>query len=180
MIKKIAYLIISVVILVTGYFAFQKLGYWDKSIAILKFNSAQSYGGRPGRGFEGRGEFRQNDGFRRPEGGRNGEGRQDFRNLPDSIRQRFEARRFDGERGRNMPDSVRLSFAQNGRAGHGMDEGRLRGGEGRERGEFRGGRRIYLNNVAWFLAVFSSFTVVALFLDKLCVRLFHNILKRPI
>ena len=52
------------------------------------------------------------------------------------------------------------------------DEGfRQRGGRGR--GEFRGGKKINLGNVLWYLAVFASFTVAAIYTDK-CLRLIRK------
>jgi hypothetical protein len=42
----------------------------------------------------------------------------------------------------------------------------MRNGEGIRRGEFPGGKKINLNNVLWFLAVFASFTVLAIYIDK--------------
>jgi hypothetical protein len=179
MIRKLAYIIISAAILFSGYLAFQKLGYWNRSISIFNYKSGQSFGGRGGRGFEGRGEFMQREGFQRPEGGRGVEGRPDLRNIPDSVRRRFEAgRQFQGDRVRNLPDSLRRNFPANGRRGEELQEGRMRGGEGRGRNDFRGGKKISLYNVRWFLAVFASFTVVALFIDKICIWIYRKVFKR--
>jgi len=50
--------------------------------------------------------------------------------------------------------------------GRGPFEGGIRNSEGRGRGEFPGGKKINLRSVVWFLAVFASFTVVAIYLDK--------------
>jgi len=69
------------------------------------------------------------------------------RNIPDSLRQQFE--RNDRER------RERVSF-----------EGGFRGGNGRGRGDSPGGRKIILSNVLWFLAVFASFTVISIYIDK--------------
>jgi hypothetical protein len=133
MARKISFLILSVAILVIGIIGFNKLGYWDRSVRIFSFNSDVPFEGRGGRGqgdrvFEGREGRGGREGFTRPE----------MRELPDSIRARFEA-----VEGRHDP-----------------------GGEGRERGEFRGGKKINLRNVLWFLAVFASFTVIVIYMDK--------------
>ena len=76
MVKKISFLILSVAILVIGVIAFSKLGYWDRSVRIFNFSSNTPFEGRKGRGPEGRGK----GSFARPE----------MRELPDSIRGRFE------------------------------------------------------------------------------------------
>jgi len=34
------------------------------------------------------------------------------------------------------------------------------------RGEFPGGKKINIRNVKWFLAVFASFTVIVIYIDK--------------
>jgi hypothetical protein len=154
MVKKISFLILSVAILLIGVIAFSKLSYWDRSVRIFSFNSA-SFEGRMGRGPEIRGEFP------RPE----------MRELPDSIRRSFEAREGrpgSGMRERNFPGSLRQQFGpRNGeRLERGPVEGGMRNGEGRGRGESPGGKKIALRNVVWFLAVFASFTVLVIYIDK--------------
>jgi hypothetical protein len=151
MVKKISYIVISVAILVAGYFAFSKLNYWERSVRIFKINkSDQSFEGRMGRG---------PGGFERPS----------RRELPDSIRARFEA---GGERpvmrNRNIPDSLRQQFRRTDgeRFERGSFEGGRGRGDGRGRGEFTGGKRINLRNVAWFLGVFAAFAVISIYLDK--------------
>jgi hypothetical protein len=155
MVKKISFLILSLAILVIGVTAFGKLGYWDRSVRIFGFSPNTSFEGRGGRGFEGRGEFT----------------RPDRRQLPDSIRARFEAREGRPVRGSgngNIHDSIRHQFGPgNGdRIGRGPSEGGIRNGEGRGRGEFARGKKVNLGNVLRFLAVFASFTVLAIYLDK--------------
>jgi hypothetical protein len=95
-----------------------------------------------------------------------------MRELPDSIRARFEAgegRQDRGMRGRNIPDSLRQQFGPRDgeRMGRGLNEGGIRNGGGRGRGEFPGGKKINLRNIMWFLAVFALFTVAAICLDKI-------------
>ena len=52
------------------------------------------------------------------------------------------------------------------------DEG-FRQRRGRGRGDFRGGKKINLGNVLWYLAVFASFTVTVIYIDK-SLRLFRK------
>ena len=155
MVKKISFLILSVFILVVGVIAFNKLSYWDRSVRIFKYSSDTPLEGRRGRGTEGR------EGFSRPE----------MRELPGSIRERFETREGrpgQGIRERNIPDSLRHQFRSHDgeRLERGSLDGGIRNGEGRGRGEFAGGKKINIRNVKWFLAVFASFTVIAIYIDK--------------
>jgi hypothetical protein len=156
MVKKISFLILSAFVLVVGVIAFGKLGYWDRSVRIFKFSSNTASDGRMERGREGR------EGFARPE----------MRDLPDSIRARFETREGrpgQGIRERNIPDSLRQQFRTRDdgeRMGRGSTEGGIRNGEGRGRGEFPGGKKVNIRNVKWFLAVFGAFTVIAIYIDK--------------
>jgi hypothetical protein len=145
MVKKISFLILSVAILVIGVIAFNKLGYWDRSVRIFKYSSNTSSEGRMERGRGGR-EFggREFEGRERP-GGREGFERPDMRNRPDTLQ--FRPR--DGER-----------------MGRGSIEGGIRNSEGRGRGEFPGGKKVNIRNVKWFLAVFAAFTVIAIYIDK--------------
>ncbi len=171
MVKKISFLILAAAILVTGVIGFGKVAYWERSVRIFKTDSGTQFEGRMGRGGGGR-EFERGD-FDRMErpGGREGFVRPEIRELPDSIRARFEAgegRSGQGMRGRNIPDSLRQQRRpQDGeRTGRGSFEGGFRTGEGRGRGEFPGGKKINIRNVKWFLAVFALFTVIAIYLDK--------------
>jgi len=159
MVKKISFLILAAAILVTGVIGFRKLGYWERSVRIFKTGSGTQFEGRTGRGGGGR-EFERGE-SERPL----------LRELPDSIRARFEAgegRQGQGMRGRNIPDSLRqqLRPQDGGRTGRGSFEGGFRTGEGRGRGEFPGGQKINIRNVKWFLAVFALFTVIAIYIDK--------------
>jgi hypothetical protein len=151
MARKIVYAIISLVILYFGYSAFTRLNYWDRCTGIFKLDGSQPVNRRMGR--EG------------PESERGV--RTDFRNIPDSIRQIFADARpeFRTERRefRQIPDSARRGNAGPGFRG---SDGRA---EGRGHGDFRGGKKINLNNIWWFMAVFSSFTVIVLYLDRLII-----------
>jgi hypothetical protein len=159
MVKRISFLILAAAILVTGVIGFGKLGYWERSVRIFKTDSGTQFEGRMGRGGGGR-EFDRVESDRPL-----------LRELPDSIRARFEAgegRRGQGMRGRNIPDSLRQQLRpQVGeRTGRGSFEGGFRTGEGRGRGEFHNGEKINIRNVKWFLAVFALFTVNAIYIDK--------------
>ncbi|HLN56093.1 MAG TPA: hypothetical protein VK207_08875 [Bacteroidales bacterium] len=138
MVKKIIFVVVSVVIVVAGYIGFGKLSYFERSVRIFRMDN-QSFSGRAGRGFENGGQFR----------GVRGEARPDFRHLPDSVR-------------RTEDSSVR---------GSRRFEGSIHGNEGR-RGDFRGREKVSLQSVGWFLAVFASFTVITICIEKL-YRLFH-------
>ena len=185
MVKKISFLILSVAILVFGVFAFSKLSYWDRSVRIFRYSSNTPFEGRTGRGPEAR-EF---EGRERP-GGREGFVRPEIRELPDSIRARFENREGGADQGlreRNIPDSLRQQFRP--RNGERLERGAagvgIRNGEGRGRGEFPGGKKINIRNVKWFLAVFAAFTVIAIYIDKVvCLirrrKIKQNVLQKTI
>ena len=176
MIKKIIYAAIAIAVVVAGYIGVNRLSYWQRSIRIFSYDSNQAFGGRGGRGFEGgfegRGEFEGREGFQRP----------DFRQLPDSIRARFEAQggRPPREGNRNIPDSLRQRNFRNfqGQAPQGPNggvqnfEGRPQrggfegGGREGERGGFPGMKKVNLRNVWWFLAVFAAFSAITIYADK--------------
>lgn len=165
MIRKISFLLLSIGIVVFGYIAFRELSYWERSVRIFKYDPDTAFQGRGGRGDEGRSNFRGRSGFERPGGRDQGFERPGIRELPDSIRQRLEARREGGrERGRNIPDSLRGGFEGRLERASFMREGR--GGDRHGRGGLPDGRKMNLSNVYWFLAVFSLFTVVVIYLDK--------------
>jgi hypothetical protein len=42
----------------------------------------------------------------------------------------------------------------------------MTGRQGRDHGEISGGKKVNLRNVLWFLAVFASFTVLSIYVDK--------------
>jgi len=166
MARKISFLILSAVILVTGITGFKKLGYWDRSVRIFSFEANGSFEGRTGRGREVRG-FQSMEG----RGGREGFIRPEIRELPDSIRARFEAgetRRSPGTRDHNIPESMRQQSGpgNSDQRIRGTYEGGVRSGESHERGEFTGAKKVNLRNVKWFLAVFASLTVVVIYTDK--------------
>jgi hypothetical protein len=132
--------------------AFNRLNYGERSVRIFTTSSEQTFN----RGFDrGRPNF---------EGRENREGpdRMDFRNMPDSIRQRIFA-----ETERNIaPDSLRQgregAFTDNRDNFRDRNVDRDRHG----RGDFRRGRNVQLSNVSRFLAVFVLFTVLTICLDK--------------
>jgi hypothetical protein len=154
MVKKISFLLLASAILVTGYIAFKKLNYWERSARIFSMSNSDMR-------FEGR--------MKRGPGGTEGMGRFEMRESSDSTRPRSQSGLRGPEgRDRNMPDSLRQQFRQNegNRTGRVQFEGGIRNGDSHRRGEFQGGSKINLRNVLWFLAVFASFTVISVYLDK--------------
>jgi hypothetical protein len=146
MVKKISLIILSAAILVTGYFAFRNLNYWERSYRIFNSQSEQPF----------RKEFRRGpEGFEGREGGERS-GR------PERRIEGFE------RRDRAMPDSLRQGFNPGDRENRermspqgGIKRGGRHGG-----GDFQDGQNIRLGTVGWFLAVFASFTVISIYLDK--------------
>lgn len=158
MIKKIVFGLISIVILATGYFAFGKLGYWERSVRIFSLSDNPSLGGGEGRrpgGFRGDERHEGFNGQRPAPGG-----------MPDSIR----ARRREGDRQAMEPmDSITQRVGSNERGSEREDFNRGKMGHfgGRGMGDFHGGKNISLGNSGWFLAVFASSTVITIYLDKI-------------
>ena len=74
---------------------------------------------------------------------------------------------FRDER-RHFPDSLSREFSQgfSGRSERSPNDAGFRQRGGRGRGDFRGGKKINLGNVLWYLAVFASFTVTAIYIDN--------------
>ena len=152
MTRKIIFGIIALVILAIGIMGFKRLRFYERSAWVFKTNTEENFRrGRFERGGNERREFRP-----RPENFQEGE-RPDFRNLPDSVRQRLLAERF----GREVPDSLQRgtfrSVPGDRNASGQRDIRRDRRG--------RGGSAIRLISVGWFLAVFAGFTVVTIYLD---------------
>ena len=165
MVKKIAFILFSVGIVVTGVYGFRKLNYWERSAWIFRYsNSDQRFEGRGGRGYP---EFRD----RRERGretfeGRSERGSREFRQGYSGDSRDSTQREFSPRSGRNFsqrPEDRDFSQRPEDRATFRPGDGG-RGGHGR--GDFHGGQKIRLRNVWWFLAVFSAFTVVALYLDR--------------
>ena len=165
MVKKISLIILSLAIVATGIIGAIKLNYWQRSVSIFKVNSYEQQFGRGGRG-------PGMEGFGRGEGMRDGMRRE----LPDSIRQRFAGEgRSDSlyRRGRGMGDQ-QMRRDESGRGYR--EEGMARGEGGLERGtrsqghrggeDFRGGKKINLDTVGWFLAVFASLVVIVIYIEK--------------
>ncbi|WP_346863503.1 hypothetical protein [uncultured Draconibacterium sp.] len=153
MAKKITIGILSLGILIIGIMAMNRLRYIERSAWIFKVNNEQTVN----RGFD-----RHGGNFERERNERSGGNqRLDFRNIPDSVRQRIIAEREF----RSAPDSLR--------------EGRTRPfpgdresfrKSGFERGSHgRGGRTVHLNTVGWFLAVFALFTLITVYIDKFII-----------
>jgi hypothetical protein len=153
MVRKISFAVLALAILITGVIAFRKLNYWESSIWIFKLNSGQRIESRTG---HSQGDGRGRGGFRdegRPERAEGIEGQQ------------RHGERFEGSRMRDFPDSNRGRFPS--------DAG-FRSRDGLGRGDFRGGKKINLGSVLWYLAVFASFTVAAIYIDNLLRLLLKN------
>jgi len=157
MVKKISLLILSLAILAAGIIGAIKLNYWQRSVSIFKVNSSEQQFGRGNRG-------PGMEGFGRGEGMRDGMRRE----LPDSIRQRFAGEgRPEMRMERQRPDSLfrrgsgQESFRGEEGPGRGTRSGNRHGGE-----DFRGGKKINLDTVVWFLAVFASLVVIVIYIEK--------------
>jgi hypothetical protein len=162
MIKRISIILLTLGILATGILGFRKLSYWERSAWIFKYkNMDRRLEGRGGRGaarFEGRPPEAQRGFGERP--GRTSGERPD-RELREGTEGGEFRERPEGEF-RERPEAEFRERAE-GRADFGhMDRGR--GGHGR--GDFHGGKKVRLRNVAWFLAVFSGFTVLFIYVDR--------------
>jgi hypothetical protein len=173
--KKIILATIALAVVISGYIGITRLNYWQRSVNIFSINSSQSFAGRGGRSFEG------GMAGRRSSEGREGFQRPDSRQIPDSIRSRFEAQggRPPMSGNRNFPDSLRQRNSRNfqGQPRQGQDgavqnfnrrpqTGAFEGGPGRDRGGFPGGKKVNLRSVWWFLAVFAAFTSITIYADK--------------
>jgi len=158
MVKKITLIVLSLAIVTTGVVGFSKLNYWQRSISIFKYDSSAQQSGRGGRGYG-------MEGMRHPEGTRERMARE----LPDSIRQRFEREgRPLMREGRERPDTLFRgrggdvrSFSGNGGFEGGMRRGEGRGGRGREEVD-----KVNLGTAGWFLAVFASLVVIVFYIEK--------------
>jgi|WetSurSiteA1Bulk_404760.scaffolds.fasta_scaffold74137_1 hypothetical protein len=155
MVRKISFLILSVALLVLGALAFNKLGYWDRSVRIFRFNSDASYTGKKAIGQGARREFA---------GSRT-------HDLPDNLRRRFGAGEISpvSEKwNKDVPDSTRKTIGQGIREQSETRhfEAGIRNEADHRGGELNGTKKINLRNVLRFLSVFAFFTILALYLDK--------------
>ena len=158
MVKKIILIVLSLAIVTTGVVGFSKLNYWQRSISIFKYDSSAQQSGRGGRGFG-------MEGMRHPEETRERMARE----LPDSIRQRFEREgRPLIREGRERPDTLfrRRGGEVRSFSGNGGFEGGMRRGDERGRGDHGNGKKINLATAGWFLAVFASLVVIVIYIEK--------------
>lgn len=156
--KKMVTVIISLVIIITGVIGFARLRYWERSVWIFKSNNDESIrGDRFSRGGHEEGEFRT-----RPEDFRRGE-RNDFSNLPDSVKQRIIEERDL----RTQTDSLRQGSTGSFPDDRGEFRERRPDREGRGGHDFRRGSKVQLKNVFWFLTVFAGLTVLTIYSDRL-------------
>jgi len=159
MAKRIGFLIASAIIIVIGIIAFNRLHYWERSAQIFYTTNGQS----TARDFNRhRGDFGGDNRRERTEGLGGRFERQNFRNLPDSTRQRIFAERNPNA----SPDSLHESrlrvfpAERENFRNHSFERGGRHG-----RGDFHRGNQIQLANVTWFLAVFALFTLATVYLD---------------
>jgi len=157
MVKKISLIILSLAIVAAGIIGAIKLNYWQRSVSIFKVNPSEQQLGRGGRG-------PGMEGFGRGEGMRNGMRRE----LPDSVRQRFAGEgRPEMRMERQRPDSLfRRGPGQESFRGEGGFERGSRSGDRHGEEDFRGGKKINLDTVGWFLAVFASLVVIVIYIEK--------------
>ena len=143
MIKKIATIVFSVGLIASGIFGFQKLNYWERSAWILNLKTME-------RRFEGRGR-----------GGHDEFDRRSRENPDSTLRMRPDGEfreRTDGEFRERSEGRASFGPGDRGRGGHGT-------------GDSHRGKKVRLRNVIWFLAVFSAFTVVSVYLDRAWMRI---------
>ncbi len=167
MAKRIGNLIFILAIIVTGIVAFNKLHYWEQSIRILSVNKEQSFR---------RGGERYRSGFDRDERHDRSErwNRQNLRNSRDENR----GSRFD--EGQTLVLSDSLNQSENTQT----DRSSFRGGDFSRYEPHRGGSRrnnnIHLENAGWFLAAFSMFTVVTIYIDKIIKRMRSGFFRKGV
>jgi len=184
MVRKILIPLFSLTVILTGAFAFLKLNYWERSVSIFSYKTFdRNFEGRGGRGDRGSGEAERR-GDRVPgEAERRGdrvpgdEGRGDrvpgdFERRGDSLpgdytRRGAESRaEFEGRRDQDRDGD--FGERREGRSNFGPGS---RDGRGHGRGDFRRGKTIRLRNVLWFLAVFASFTALAVYFDRIYLKI---------
>ncbi|MGW8315040.1 MAG: hypothetical protein ACWGNV_05525 [Bacteroidales bacterium] len=160
--KSVSTLILSVVILAAGYYGATKLRYWERSIWVFKSATPPQRFERRDRSFPR--EVPLRDGTEQPRPSRDRaerpvppENRSDAENSRSGQRAAQNSTQFrqNQERDSEVPPSIRRGNFDNDRRGH--------HGPGR-------GKKISLGTVGWFLAVFASFTVITLYLDRITQR----------
>lgn len=169
MVRKILIPLFSLAVILTGAYAFRKLNYWERSVSIFSYKTFdRNFEGRGGRGGRGPGEFERR-GQRVP-----GE----FEGRGDRVPREFEGRsdRIPGDFERRG-DRSQGDFARRDAERRPEFEGRSdfgpgsRDGRGRGRGDSRRGKPVRLRNVLWFLAVFASFTALAVYFDRIYLKI---------
>jgi hypothetical protein len=167
MIKKIAIILFSVGLAASGIFGFNKLNYWERSAWIFNLKTMERRFEGRGRGghdeFDRRSRENPDSTFRmRPDAEFGGRPGGEFRERTDGeFRERSDGEfreRTDGEFRERSEGRASFGPGDRGRGGHG-------------RGDSHGGKKVRLRNVIWFLAVFSAFTVVSVYLDRAWMRL---------
>lgn len=158
MIKKISLKIIALIIVLSGIVAFNQLHYWERSVQIFSSGSEQNFGRETDRRHGGseRSEFLE----RTNESGNRFE-RSDFRNLPDSIREKM----ISEGKFQELPDSLNRHRSHEDRPDRSSFGGENNFRDRRHGGSHRG-KSINLGNVGPFLAVFALFTLITIYSDS--------------
>jgi hypothetical protein len=167
MVKKISYLIFAAAILTTGYFAFNRLHYWERSTGIFSFKSSdQPFHGRMGG---------DQDQFN---AGKNHQRMREL-NIPDSPHQQSRLtedeliEKNSLESGAVLKHQTGLEHRNKLESGNGFETGAERmnrhGGN-----DFPGDTKINLRNSIWFLAVFASFAILTIYIDKVIGWIRHR------
>jgi hypothetical protein len=163
MIRNISFLVLSIAIVVAGYIGVSKLQYLERSVRIFNVRSTvRHFDSRMGRGLEGL----------------NRHGRIE---IPYGAGSEFEDNRIQpGLSERNRPDSLQHRFrrSESDRVEVALTGRRFDNGDRHGRDGFRNGKKINLGNVIWFLAVFASFTVIAIYLEKIICLIRISIRKQ--
>jgi hypothetical protein len=155
MVRKISFSIISVTILVIGISAFSKLGYWERSAAIFTFSQQTSFSGRAGNNHERTGELKiREERYRSDDGAKRSGSDEDLEDAP--------------KLNKKIPDSLNQQVVnpEIEQPEEGTFSGGMRKGEGHRGVDSHRGMIINLGKVSLFLAVFASFAIIAIYVDR--------------
>jgi hypothetical protein len=152
MVRKISFSILSAAILVFGLSAFSKLDYWERSTAILTFIPQTAFPESGGYNHERTRELNT-----REERERSGDGRERTESDEDLPE--------DQQWSKSIPDSIdKAGLPERGLT----EKGSFRDGndESHRDGDSHGGNKINMGKVFLFLAVFASFTIIAIYAER--------------
>lgn len=159
MIKKIVIAILSIGILYTGTVATKRLKYFERSFWVFRMDNPPSFirdrfnRGRPNE----QAEFR-------PTTGELHQDARDARAVPDSLRQRTNPQeQTESENGQLTEGRTR----ENPKDNHNIRRDSSGERNARAGRDFRRGSPVRLGNVGTFLAAFSLFTFITIFVDSI-------------